>query len=291
MKKLQLRRTDTCASCGVIVEKGDVAWWAAEQKSVFCLRCVETGDRSQIEPHSGDETACIEERAIEPELDRGIAGASARAEGERRTDMRERRIREKYPRIGGAILALTDDPSSTKVWAQGAVGEERVGAFLETLRPRGIEVLHDRRIPGSHANIDHLVVASNGIWVVDPKRYLNAKIECRDVGGMFKQDVRLYVGGRDRSALIAGMVKQVGLVTRAVSTTAYSEVPIRGALCFVDSQVGMFSKPFRINDVLVTWGRRIQIPLLETTDEQPRIQPAEIAPVAALLSKRFPTAV
>ena len=38
-------------------------------------------------------------------------------------------------------------------------GEEKVGGHLENARPRGIEVLHDRRIPGSRANIDHLVIA------------------------------------------------------------------------------------------------------------------------------------
>lgn len=44
----------------------------------------------------------------------GVAGGSAQREYERRKDRRESRIREAHPRIGGLILALSDDPQSTK---------------------------------------------------------------------------------------------------------------------------------------------------------------------------------
>ena len=36
---------------------------------------------------------------------------------------------------------------------------------------RSIAVLHDRRIPGSKANIDHIAITAAGIWVIDAKRY------------------------------------------------------------------------------------------------------------------------
>jgi hypothetical protein len=39
-------------------------------------------------------------------------------------------------------------------------------------------VLHDRRIPGRRSNIDHLVIARSGVWVVDTKRY-RGKVERR----------------------------------------------------------------------------------------------------------------
>ncbi len=32
-------------------------------------------------------------------------------------------------------------------------------------------MLHDRRIPGSRANIDHIAIATSGVWVIDAKRY------------------------------------------------------------------------------------------------------------------------
>lgn len=32
-------------------------------------------------------------------------------------------------------------------------------------------MLHDRRVPGSRANVDHLVIGRSGVWVVDSKAY------------------------------------------------------------------------------------------------------------------------
>jgi hypothetical protein len=65
-------------------------------------------------------------------------------------------------------------------------------------------MLHDRRIPGTRANIDHLVVAATGVWIVDAKSY-RGKVEQRDVGGWFTTDKRLFAGGRDRSGLSVGL--------------------------------------------------------------------------------------
>jgi hypothetical protein len=53
----------------------------------------------------------------------------------------------------------------------GAVGEERLGGRLIELAGESLRVLHDRRIPGSRANIDHLAVTPTGIWVIDAKKY------------------------------------------------------------------------------------------------------------------------
>jgi hypothetical protein len=35
-------------------------------------------------------------------------------------------------------------------------------------------------------------------------------------------------------------------------------VPVRGALCFVDSDWPLFAKPFMIDRVLVTWGKALR---------------------------------
>jgi hypothetical protein len=55
-------------------------------------------------------------------------------------------------------------------WARGAAGEEATAALLAGL-PRGWAVLHDRRLPGSRANVDHLVIGRRRAWVVDSKAY------------------------------------------------------------------------------------------------------------------------
>ena len=216
--------------------------------------------------------------------ERGVPGASARAERLRRSSKREERVRTRHPKLGGAILALSDDPSSTKVWDQGAVGEERVGSFLEAARDQGVEVLHDRRMPGSRANIDHLVIAPSGVWVVDAKRYLGGRLECRNKGYWRHPDLRLYVGGRDKTSLLDGVQKQVDAVTASLAGTGFAEVPVRGALCFVEIELGWFAKPFTLRGISVTWRKHLLAPMLAPAaiDEATRLA------LTHHLAKRFP---
>ena len=56
-------------------------------------------------------------------------------------------------------------------WDQGAYGEEMTAALLSPLEPAGYAILHDLQIPGSQANIDHVVIGPNGVTVVDTKSY------------------------------------------------------------------------------------------------------------------------
>jgi hypothetical protein len=56
-------------------------------------------------------------------------------------------------------------------WRRGAVGERRTARALARLRRAGYVVLHDRALPGSRANVDHLLIGPSGIWVVDSKRW------------------------------------------------------------------------------------------------------------------------
>jgi Nuclease-related domain len=56
----------------------------------------------------------------------------------------------------------------TDRWRRGAEAEVATAALLERL-PRRLVVLHDLAVPGSRANIDHLVISSTGVWVVDTK--------------------------------------------------------------------------------------------------------------------------
>jgi hypothetical protein len=107
----------------------------------------------------------------------GVAGASARRMYERRAG-RERPEQEQAvqkdaawrrqqlvadrPVLGQLATALTPKPEvresqSTRAWAEGATGEEVVAGHLATL-PDTVKVLHDRRVPGSKANIDHIAV-------------------------------------------------------------------------------------------------------------------------------------
>jgi nuclease-like protein len=61
-------------------------------------------------------------------------------------------------------------PHSIRAWRTGADGEAKTAAALERLGDDWI-VLHDRRIPGSRANIDHIAIGPPGIFVIETKDY------------------------------------------------------------------------------------------------------------------------
>lgn len=153
------------------------------------------------------------------------AGASARREYERRSNARKQRITQRFGRASGLVLALTNEPQSTKAWATGAAGEQVVASRLEPLTNLGAFVLHDRRIPGSRANIDHLVITNAGVTVIDTKKY-QGKIE------VYPRS--LHIAGRNRTKLIDGLQRQVDIV--AAHTTG---VPVQGALCFVEGHFAL----------------------------------------------------
>lgn len=138
---------------------------------------------------------------------------------------------------------------SRRAWEPGALAEPRVGALLDALRPHGVAPLHDRRIPGSQANIDHVVVAPSGVWIVDSENY-RGRIERRGRGS----DLRLYVKGHDRTHLVSGMDRQYAAVRAAMSAC---DVPVHRVLCFTGGEWPFFAKPFDVDGVWVTWPKAL----------------------------------
>ncbi len=195
-----------------------------------------------------------------------VAGASARAEGLRRQAAeaeRRRQRRERRPVFGRLANALEGPPTAGQSYLRGAVGEEKLGAALDALVGQGLRVLHDRRRPRTAANIDHLVVAPTGVWVIDAKRY-TGKVTTVDRGGWFRSDVRLVVGGRERTKLVDGVQKQVADVQLVLERSSLPGLPVHGALCFVDADFGLFAKPLAVGGVLVTWRKALRSRLLAT---------------------------
>jgi hypothetical protein len=233
---IPLRYPARCGTCGAAIERGTQASWDREAKLATCVRCL---------------PAAVVEQAI----DRGQAGDSAAREWRNRHDRREKAIRDRYGRLSGIVLALSGDPHSTSAWAYGASGERALGRVLDPLREEGMAVLHYRCIPGSRANIDHLVVAPSGVYVVDAKNY-KGRVERRDRVGFFSIDYRLYVGGRDKSMLLAGLGKQVEVVRSALAEE-FSGVRISKVICFVDADWSLFARPLELDGVHVLWPRAL----------------------------------
>ena len=168
-------------------------------------------------------------------------------------------MRERFGRLGGVYLALTDDPQSTKAWARGSSGERALGRYLEGLDDSAsIIVLHDRRVPRTRANIDHIAITRCGIHAIDAKNYAG-KVQRVDKGGWFSTDWRLYVGRRDCTRIVGGMVKQVEAIRMAVGQPLIEEfdLTVHPALCFVEAEWSLFARPFEIGGCWVGWAKAL----------------------------------
>lgn len=259
---LRVRYAGRCAACSTALPTGSRAWWDATAKTLRCEPCGADSELLLAQVGSSD----------------GEAGRSAQREFDRRTSRRQDRVRSAHPHLGGLILALSEEPKANAVWARGAEGERRVGAELDGLTASGAVVLHDRRIPRSRANIDHIVVAPTGVWVIDAKRYKGV-VTKREVGSWRRRDDRLYVGTRDCTRLVAAMGTQVAAVSTALGD-AHAATPIHPVLCFVDAEWPFFAKPLTFGDVIVTWPKA----LVQQIGQEGSLQSEDVAKIAWRLS-------
>ena len=119
----------------------------------------------------------------------GHAGASARAEYERRRARDQARRRARFGRLAPVVSVLVGPKAATEAWARGAEGEEFVGRRIDDAVGTSGMALHDRRLPASRGNLDHLVVVASGVWVIDTKHY-HGRLARRQVGGWFSLRAR-----------------------------------------------------------------------------------------------------
>jgi hypothetical protein len=59
----------------------------------------------------------------------------------------------------------------TRAWRNGARGERATARLLRRLTRHRVAVFHDVAIPGTLANVDHVVVSPAGMVLIDSKRY------------------------------------------------------------------------------------------------------------------------
>ena len=277
-KLMEIRRDDRCAVCRIDLPAGTVAYWIRTERIVRCVQCNTAGAESQVvgpeSPPSDrptDQPVCAD--AVPPPAGdsprRDAAGESAQNEYDKRSARelanKHRRVAEdaewrdsikhERPVLGRIASVLTPKPQitpesqATTAWKVGAEGERRVAEVLEGAT--GIEVLHDRLVPGSRANIDHIAIGPSGVFVIDAKKY-TGQVEARDVGGLFRTDDRLYVNNRDRTKLVDGVLRQVDVVRTALGSD-FADVPVHGVLCFVGCEWGWIMRTKRVHGVMALW--------------------------------------
>ncbi len=170
-------------------------------------------------------------------LESGVGGAAARHEYERRKAKDDAKLAERHAFWRAANrFFYPDGRQTTHAWKVGAEGEERLARVLEGLMESGVGYpLHDRRMPGSRGNIDHLFVGPGGVFVIDAKHFKGADISIDYVGGLFSPRVEfLKVDGRQRKGLLEGVLKQAEAVRETLTSTPFAAIPVTPMLCFVD---------------------------------------------------------
>ncbi len=172
-------------------------------------------------------------------------------------------------------------PQHEKAWDQGAEGEVKAAQRLEQLlAEHGVILLHDRKMPGSRANIDHIAIGPGGITVIDAKRYTSGAVRLRRSGGILSpRREQLTVGGRDRTKIVDGVIGQVEAV-RAVASC-----DVRGVLCIVDGDIPLLRIETRGVSVRGTRGTA------KIARRHGEMTPEQVHRLAAEMARRFPPAL
>jgi len=237
---------------------------------ISCIGHNEGIDIPFAAPHVSHE----KNQTVKETLNQGIPGSSARkmdAKQKNRKKVEDEGIKENYraehpkftrvmtsveknyPRFISWIRRELNSSNEISSWIKGAEGEEIIGRKLEELsQRRGFIVIHDRLIPGSSANIDHIVVTSSKVFVVDTKNY-SGKIDFgKLIAPYFGGKAILRINGRDRNNLIEGVDKQVRIVDQLLAKAGIN-IPVQGVLAFVKEKREMrfFLQPKSINGVLL----------------------------------------
>ena len=126
----------------------------------------------------------------------------------------------------------------------GRDGERAVGQFLEGLRVHGARIFHD--VPAEGFNLDHVVIAQQGMFVVETKTWSKPHPEAR----VTFDGSTLRVAGRapDRDP-IQQVRSEIAWLTRMLEESTGRRFPVRGAVVFP----GWFVEPMTAEAKREVW--------------------------------------
>jgi hypothetical protein len=262
-KQLRLRYAATCSSCGIALSPGTEALWNRGLKQCLCVAC------------GGD---------FAPATSNGTAGGSALA---RAADLKSNAAERARKQWGDHAANVAEKIAANGTWVKGGEGERRLAAYIQREVADFALSLHDRVIPGAgKANIDLLWVAPTGVWIVDAKTY-KGQVEKRDLGPFWREDLQVYVGGRNRSKLIDGLTLQIAAVRAALEDDPVARgTPLHPALCFVESDWSLFARPFDVRGVTVLYPRALR----DRLKKRGALTPETMERIARRLTLSLPSA-
>ncbi len=163
-------------------------------------------------------------------------------------------------------------------WAVGAAGEARTAKLLAPLVRRGhAVVLHDRAIPGSRANLDHLAFTAAGALYVDTKNWTSDKSQLTVQGGT------LRYGRYDQTRALQTVVWEAEQAARALG------VPVRPVVAVHGAKVPAPRGRLELGGVTVVEAKRLR-GLLRSLPPQPGWDSARRTAVGQLAERTLPPA-
>lgn len=144
-------------------------------------------------------------------------GASAAA--------RARALRTPLVRLATAIGIDTRSERLASNSAAGSVGEQMTATLIDPLSGEGWTVLHDRALPRSRANVDHLVISPGGVVILPDSKLWSGRpgFRVRIVGG------RLLHGQLDVTDRLRGIRHEADTVSRVLRVPVIPLVVVHGA--------------------------------------------------------------
>lgn len=172
-----------------------------------------------------------------------------------------------------ALIGLVRPSQGERAWRKGSAGERRVGRTLDRLSRSGVRTLHDRKMPGSAANIDHVAVTPAGVFTIETKAY-RGRLEVRGHG------TQLWINRSNRTSLVDQAKRQADAVRSALGRSGV-EVPIHPLLCFVDTELPLLFPPRHVGGVIICTPNGLSKRLLGRSSI--RITKDQVAAVAEVL--------
>lgn len=241
MKWKPLRLTyGTCVSCGARIADAQEGWYSPDAHEIRCAACG-VPDPSSEQPLTNESPS----RGNSP-----IAGSAAFREFQRSRDT---------------------------TWRRGAIGEYRTAQFLKKHLRDEAMVLHDRALPDSKANVDHIVIAPSGVWIIDAKNWRGVLGYHAEGHGRLRE--RLFVDGVDTTHKVEAVYDAVLPIAQILNGI---DPPLHPAVVFVSPEytfrMGLRLKtrgPIRHDGVLLgdAWGltKEMNKPGLLGTDTIQRV--------------------
>jgi hypothetical protein len=150
------------------------------------------------------------------------------------------------------------------------------------LTRRGYTVLHDRSLPHSRANVDHLVIGPCGVIIIDTKNWAkNTKI----IGGRFNGGKgRTYIGRTRAAKKLGGITYETSVVARELTRELHRQVAVT-PLVAVHGARRMRWGALKAEGVTLLYAPRARRWIRRLP---PVCDPAEVAELAAAAARLFP---